>query len=88
MRTAGRPRRFVSRRARLRQSIAVTKSLTVLALNVDGLREQDRLLASAAYAAKTGADILTITETHLRPREARALAVESYEVVAEQSREP
>ena len=43
----------------------VAKSLTVLALNIDGLREPGRTLALAAYARQVRADILVISETHL-----------------------
>ena len=66
----------------------VAKSLTVFALNVDGLREPGRSLALAVYAARMKADILIITETHLRSKEARALRVEGYEITSEHSREP
>ena len=64
------------------------RSLTSLALNIDGLREPGRDLALAEYAAWAGADILIVTGTHLRSKEARALRVEGYVVVAEHSREP
>ena len=81
-------RKFGFKKRKVRQSLMVAKSLTVLALNIDGLREPGRVLALAAYAARAGADILIITETHLRSKEARALRVEGYEVVTEHSREP
>ena len=41
------------------------KTLTILTLNTDGLREEGRVLALAAYAAQIRADALVITETHL-----------------------
>ena len=62
------------------------KSLKIVTLNIDGLREAGRSLALAAFAVETEADILVITESHLRVAEARRLQVEGYTVVAESSR--
>ena len=46
-----------------KQFIMIEKALTILTLNIDGLREQGRFLALAAYAAKNKADILVASET-------------------------
>ena len=80
-------RGFESKRRRHEAQQLPRKSLNVLALNVDGLRELRRAIALAAYAKRIHADVVVITEIYLRSREPRALVVDRYAVVAEHSRE-
>ena len=63
-------------------------SLKILTLNVNGIREEEKLLELGAFMAKVGADVYVLPETHLARKEARGRVFPAFQVANDCSLAP